>query len=171
MENYILSHVLPPIILVVLLSIGFLIILLGLPGLFVITAGALIYALMTGFAEISLITILALLAIAVAAEIIDFLFGIFFAKRFEVSKNGIFGGIAGAIAGAAIGFPIPLVGSLAGMFAGAFLGACLFEYQKSKDRRLALKAGVGVLLGRIGAILIKVVIAVVMMVIIFRKIL
>ena len=170
MVNYIISYLLPIIILITISLIGFLITFVGLPGLFVITAGAFIYGLMTHFSEITLVTVVILLVIAIAAELIEFLSGILFAKRFKVSKNGIIGGVIGAIAGVAVGVPIPVIGSLIGMFLGAFLGAVLFEYQKNKDKKLALMAGLGILLGRVGAILIKAALAVVMLIIIFGKV-
>lgn len=164
------SYLFPLILLAIICFVGFLIIFIGLPGLFVITIGAFVYGLLTGFVNINWTIIIILLAIAITAEIIEFFFGIFFAKRFKVSKNGITGGIIGSIIGAIVGVPIPVVGSLVGMFTGAFVGAFLFEYLKNKNIKLAYKAGTGVLLGKGGAILIKVALAVIMLIIIFVKV-
>ncbi len=110
-----------------------------------------------------------LFAISGLGEIADLVVGIKISKKFKASRKGIFWGIIGATAGAIAGVPIPIIGSPIGMFIGAFIGTYVFEYSRKKDNQQALQAAKGFFLGRIGAIFIKVVLAIIMLTIIFGK--
>jgi uncharacterized protein YqgC (DUF456 family) len=82
------------------------------------------------------------------------------------------GGVAGAIMiGGPLAFVLGPLGPVAGGFAGAFLAAFFYERSQGKDRRDALRAGWGTLLGRMAGIVLKFVIAVAMIVAVAASIL
>jgi len=87
--------------------------------------------------------------ITVVVTVLDFILPVYLPKRYGASKFGIWGSIIGMIAGM-IFFP-PF-----GLIIGTFLGAVLGELAFNKDKRASLKAALGVLIGTIAAILLKV---------------
>jgi len=72
------------------------------------------------------------------------------------------GAIVGGIVGAILGAMLMGVGIILGTFLGIFLGAFLVELLIKGDVRQSLKAGTGGILGRVGSIFVKVIIAFVM---------
>jgi hypothetical protein len=133
------------------LVLGLVAIPLGLPGTFIIFGDALIYGIITRFrGAISLKFLLVLLAIALFAELMEFLLGTFTTVKFGASKWGVVGTLAGGILGASWGSAaFPLVGTLAGAIIGAFLGAFILEYLHREDHGVAAKAGLGAFVGKI----------------------
>jgi uncharacterized protein YqgC (DUF456 family) len=87
--------------------------------------------------------------ITVVVTVLDFILPVYLPKRYGASKFGIWGSILGMIAGM-IFFP-PF-----GLIIGTFLGAILGELAFNKDKRASLKAALGVFIGTIAAILLKV---------------
>jgi hypothetical protein len=85
------------------------------------------------------------------------------AKKFGASNAAVLGALLGGIIGAIIGFGIAGVGILLGAFLGIFLGAFLVELILQRDFIKSIKVGVGGVVGRIGSILAKIVIALVML--------
>jgi uncharacterized protein YqgC (DUF456 family) len=158
------------LVVVVLISlIGIVMVPFGLPGTFVVAASAIIYNLITWSWTLSIKFIAILFGLAILAEILEWIVGAYSAKKFGASKWGIAGAIIGAIAGTIIGTPVPLIGNIIGMIVGAFLGAFVLEIFVKKDIAKALKAGYGAFLGRIGAILLKFIIAAVIFTILLVK--
>jgi uncharacterized protein YqgC (DUF456 family) len=157
-------------VLILFCLIGLILTPFGLPGTFIIVAGAGVYNLIQWSWELSLTFLLVLLGLALIGEVLEWLVGAYSAKKFGASKYGIFGAIAGAIAGAIIGVPIPFAGSVLGMFIGAFLGAFIIEIFVKRSIIGALKAGIGAFLGRVGAILLKSIIALAMVAVIIVNI-
>jgi len=97
------------------------------------------------------ISLLALLIFAVAMVVlllIDYLAPILGAKFSGASKNGLIGSFGGMLLGI-IFFP-PL-----GIFIGAFLGAFLGELFDGKEAKLALKAGIGTIIGSVSVIVLQ----------------
>lgn len=156
------------VVMCLLMAAGALMILFGLPGLFVVAGSYLAYGLITKEMNWWLFGMLA--GAAVAGEALDWVVGIFGARKFGTTKKGVIGAVIGGILGAIIGVPVFLVGSILGMFLGAFLGAYLFEYISSKDSAAALKSAKGALLGRAAAIAVKFMLAVFCVVAILIKI-
>lgn len=156
------------IVLVVSCVLGVGIVLFGLPGLFVISAGYLGYGLLSGGVNWAFFAML--LFIAILGEVGDIVVSALGAKKFGTSRNGIIGALIGAVVGAIVGVPIFLVGSVVGMLVGAFCGAFAFEYYATKDRDVALKSATGALLGKITAIITKFVLAVISVIAIVVKI-
>jgi uncharacterized protein YqgC (DUF456 family) len=87
--------------------------------------------------------------VTVAVTVLDFILPVYLPKRYGASKFGIWGSILGMIAGM-IFFP-PF-----GLIIGTFLGAILGELAFNKDKRASVKAALGVFIGTIAAILLKV---------------
>lgn len=138
------------------LLIGLVLIPIGLPGSWLILAAAFLFGLSTGFEDITGNVVLLLLGLAVLGEAVEFLLGIFVAKRYGASKYGLwgafFGGIAGGIAGTGI---LPIVGSILGAMFGAFIGALIMEGLGELRSDQRLRAGFGALIGRVIATTMK----------------
>ena len=126
-----------------------------LPGTTIILAGAVIHRMMLG-AEKSIgwpmIGILVLLTFATYA--LDFLGSYFGAKYFGATKWGTFGAITGALIGLFFG--------IIGLFVGPVIGAITGEFIAGKKMIAAGKAGWGSLLGNLGGMMGKLVIALTM---------
>lgn len=126
-----------------------------LPGTTIILAGAVIHRMMLG-AEKSIgwpmIGILVLLTFATYA--LDFLGSYLGAKYFGATKWGTFGAIIGALIGLFFG--------IIGLFVGPVIGAITGEFIAGKKMIAAGKAGWGSLLGNLGGMMGKLVIALTM---------
>ncbi len=126
-----------------------------LPGTTIILAAAVIHRMMLG-AEKSIgwpmIGILVLLTLATYA--LDFLGSYLGAKYFGATKWGTFGAIIGALIGLFFG--------IIGLFVGPVIGAITGEFIAGKKMIAAGKAGWGSLLGNLGGMMGKLVIALTM---------
>jgi uncharacterized protein YqgC (DUF456 family) len=126
-----------------------------LPGTTIILAAAIIHRLMLG-PEKSIgwrvMTILVVLTLATYA--LDFLGGYFGAKYFGASRWGTFGAVFGAIIGIFFG--------IIGLFVGPVIGALAGEFIAGKKMIDAGRAGWGSLLGNLGGMVGKLLIALVM---------
>ncbi|MGH7528955.1 MAG: DUF456 family protein [Gemmatimonadales bacterium] len=129
---------------------------LGLPGLWIMVGGLLLYGWLTAFRTIGAVTLGIALGLAIIGEILETWIGFRFATRYGGSARSGWGALIGGIAGAIVGVPIPVVGSLVGAFVGSFAGAALFEYSSSRRAGPAIGAGWGAVLGRAAAAAIKV---------------
>ena len=129
---------------------------LGMPGLWVMVGGILIYGWMTQFHSIGVATIAIVLALAFLGEIIENWIGFRFAKRYGGSKRAGWGALIGGLVGAMVGVPVAIIGSVIGAFIGSFLGAALFEYSYSRHTGVATRAGWGAVLGRAAGAAIKI---------------
>ena len=127
----------------------------AVPGATIILAAAVIHRIMLG-SEKSIgwrgIVILVLLTLVTYA--LDFLSGYFGAKYFGATKWGMFGAIIGAIVGIFFG--------IIGLFIGPVIGAIAGEFIAGKRMIDAGRAGWGSLLGNLGGMIGKLVIALVM---------
>lgn len=149
---------------------GILVIPFGLPGCWIILADALVFALAAGFQKITWPILGVLLVMALIAEGVELMAGIYGAKRFGASRRAIAGAIAGAILGAILLSPLLfLVGAMLGAFLGSFAGAFLIEFLGDRNLRHALRSGFGAFLGRMGAILAKTGMATAMAVLIISR--
>ncbi|HEX3620411.1 MAG TPA: DUF456 family protein [Candidatus Udaeobacter sp.] len=126
-----------------------------LPGTTIILAAAVIHRLMLGPEKsIGWRTIIVLVLLTLATYAIDILGGYFGAKYFGATKWGTFGAILGALIGLFFG--------IVGLFVGPVIGAIAGEFVAGKRMIDAGRAGWGSLLGNIGAMLGKLVIALIM---------
>src|SRR5204862_980595 len=133
------------------------------PGTTFIPAGTIIHRIMLG-PEKSIgwrsIAVLSLLTLATYA--LDFLSGYFGAKYFGATKWGM----VGALLGAAIGIFFGIIG----LFVGPVIGAIFGEFVAGKRMVDAGRAGWGSLLGNLGGMIGKLMIALVMIPIFFMRV-
>lgn len=152
-------------ILVIFSIIGFAAIFFTTFGTLIILIGSIIYAFLTEFSFLSVKVIAILFLLYVIGEIIEYVSIIYGAKKFGASNAGIAGAFIGGIAGAVLGVSFFGVGLIIGAFIGIFLGAFIVELFVKKDVIKSLKAGAGGVLGRLGSIIVKIIIAIVMFII------
>lgn len=126
-----------------------------LPGTTIILAAAIIHRIMLGQDKsIGWHTIIVLVLLTLATYAIDILGGYFGAKYFGATKWGTFGAILGALVGLFFG--------ILGLFVGPVIGAIAGEFIAGKRMIDAGRAGWGSLLGNLGAMLGKLIIALAM---------
>lgn len=142
---------------------GLFLLFVGIPGNFFVVAGAAIIGSATGWQNVTVIHVLALFAVFLGGETVDFLSGLLVAKGKGSSKWGMAGALLGGIAGAIVGTPVPLIGNVTGAFLGAFLGSFLLEWLRSGRLKNSLRIGYSVLVGRIISTSLKVALSVGMM--------
>lgn len=150
-------------ILIILSLIGFVTIFFTTFGTFIIFIGSLLYAILTDFSIISIKTIVLLFVLYLCGEVLEYIFIIIGGKKFGASNTAIIGAIFGGVIGAIAGMGFLGIGVLLGTFLGIFLGAFLVEFFIQKDLVKSLKAGAGGVIGRIGSIVTKVIIAIIML--------
>jgi len=126
-----------------------------LPGTTIILAAAIIHRLMLGTDKsIGWKAIVALVLLTLLSYVFDFLGSYFGAKYFGATKWGAFGAIIGALVGLFFG--------IIGLFIGPVIGAVAGEFITGKRMIDASRAGWGSLLGNLGAMLGKLMIALAM---------
>ena len=125
---------------------------LGLPGLWLMLGGALVYNWLVPGALIGTVPLVVAAALAVIAEVLEFTLAARFTKRYGGSSRAGWGAIAGGFVGAMVGIPVPVIGSVIGAFVGAFVGALVLEMTRDgATRGSATRVAWGALLGRIAA--------------------
>jgi len=161
-----LAHVTSVLLLLLLCGAALFSLVFGLPGTFLIFGIGLAYGAMTGFAGVTWPTLAGLLALAVAAELIEFMATARGAGGTEKPSFRVtVGAIGGAIAGGILCAPLLFgVGALLGAFAGAFGGAALAAGSEGQDRGRALAHGFSALRGRVLGFVVKSAVAIVMIV-------
>jgi uncharacterized protein YqgC (DUF456 family) len=126
-----------------------------LPGTTIILAAAIIHRLVLGAEKsIGWKTIVALVLLTLLSYVFDFLGSYFGAKYFGATKWGAVGAILGALVGLFLG--------LIGLFVGPVIGAIAGEVIAGKRMIDAGRAGWGSLLGNLGAMIAKLIIALAM---------
>jgi uncharacterized protein YqgC (DUF456 family) len=126
-----------------------------LPGTTIILAAAVIHRVMLGAEKsIGWKTIAVLVLLTLVSYAFDFLGSYFGAKYFGATKWGAFGAIVGALIGLFFG--------IIGLFAGPVIGAVAGEFIAGKRMIDAGRAGWGSLLGNLGALIGRLIIALAM---------
>ena len=126
-----------------------------LPGTTTILAAAILHRLMLGADKsIGWKTIIVLSLLTLFSYVFDLLGSYFGAKYFGATKWGAFGAIIGALIGLFFG--------MIGLFVGPVIGAVAGEFIAGKRMIDAGRAGWGSLLGNIGGMLAKLIIALAM---------
>jgi len=129
-----------------------------LPGTTIILSAAIIHQLMLGAEKsIGWKAIVVLVLLTLLSYAFDFFGSYFGSKRFGATKWGAIGAIVGAVIGLFFG--------IIGLFAGPVIGAVVGELLAGKRLVDAGRAGWGSLLGNIGAMLAKLIIALAMIMI------
>ena len=141
-----------------------LITLVGLPGAWLMVAGAIIITLCNPFWNDTQIWSWAIIGAAVGlcvcGEILETAAAGFGAKAGGGTKRGMVGAILGSMIGAFVAtfaIPIPLVGTLIGAIVGAFAGALLGEltHKEIATKGELAKSATGAAIGRVMGILGK----------------
>jgi uncharacterized protein YqgC (DUF456 family) len=130
------------------------------PGTIIILAAALLHRMMLGpERSIGWRTIVVLVLLALLSYALDFLSGYFGARYFGATRWGMFGALLGALIGIFFG--------IVGLFVGPVIGVVAGEFIAGKRMIDAGRAGWGSLLGNLGAMIGKLVIALAMITIFF----
>jgi len=123
----------------------------GLPGNWLIVISTCLFAWWRWADGVfSIYTLIAIVALAVLGELIEFFAGAGGAKRAGAGWRGSIGALAGAIMGAIIGtflLPIPFLGTLLGACVGAGLGAWGLELAGGRKIQDSIRYGVGAGIG------------------------
>ncbi len=130
-------------------------VLVGLPGNWLMVLSTLLVVWLRPAASappmFSYGTLLAIVALATAGEVLEFIAGAVGTKRAGGSKRGAKGALIGGLIGALIGtvaIPIPVIGSLLGACIGAAIGAAYMELSGGRSTDESLRAGLGAGVGR-----------------------
>lgn len=144
------------ILLFICLIAGLAIVIVNLPGLWVMALAAAVYAVLTSLSLITPKVLLLLLGLALVAEIIDVFAAGAGAKRAGASRRGLIGAIVGGMLGGFIfSFILPLIATLAGVCLGTFLGALIAELSAGKEVGQSVRIGVNATAGRLIGTLCK----------------
>jgi uncharacterized protein len=130
---------------------GLLLIPFGLPGTWLQVLALAAFAALTDFSPVGAASIAVVVLLALAGEVVEFVLGGRYARKYGGSKRAAWGAILGGLVGAVVGVPVFIVGSVIGAFIGAFAGAALLELTRSPDARAALRVGWGAFVGRLVA--------------------
>ncbi len=136
----------------------------GIPGTSVILASIVIWGAVRGFADITIALTVGVVVFLLSLGI-DFLATYWGAKKAGASNWGQIGAFVGFILGF-LGFlpTLPISGPLGpiiGIFFGPLVGATIGEFLYRKDAMIAIKAGVGIVVGSVVGNLIQGVLAIV----------
>jgi uncharacterized protein YqgC (DUF456 family) len=158
------------IILIISILTGIVAIFFTTFGTLIIMIGSLIYAALTNFDILTVKHLILLFTFYLCGEVLEYVFIIIGAKKFGASNAAVVGALIGGIFGAIAGTAILGIGLILGVFLGIFLGAFLVELIIHKDLVKSLKAGAGGVLGRVGSIITKLLIAIAMLFIIGSRV-
>ena len=154
------------IALVVLNTVWLALVLLGLPGIWLMAASAAALAWWQhgeGTPMFGMATLVAILVLAAFAEVLEFAAGAVGSRGAGGTRRGtigaLVGGLVGAIAGTVL-LPVPLLGSLIGASVGAGLGALGLELTGGTTMRDSVRTGLGAGAGRLLGTVLKLTVAV-----------
>jgi uncharacterized protein len=147
------------LLVLVILVFGWLLNLLGLPGLWVMVLGHVAFGAITGWGVyVGWPSFTILLALALIAEAAEFFAGAAGSKKAGGTRRGMAGAIVGGLVGGVVGsflLPIPIIGTVAGAVVGSFIGAAGIEWLIHPDEWRAVKIGYGAAKGRLLGIILK----------------
>jgi uncharacterized protein YqgC (DUF456 family) len=151
------------ILLLLLTVAGLLLVLLTLPGLWLITAAAGVYALLTHGIHLGFKSLLTLLILSLIGEVLEISAGSAAAKQAGGSRKAMIGGIVGGILGGIIGsFFLPIVLSIVGVCLGSFVGASILEMFGNQNAVQSIRVGWGAAKGRFQGMILKLAIGIIM---------
>jgi len=157
--------IIPIAVLIVCCILGLVLVPLGLPGLWVMVLGVLVFGWLTHFVSVGVGLIALVLGLAFLGEIVEWWVGFRVAKKYGGSHRAAWGALIGGLVGAFVGVPLPVIGSVIGALLGAFIGAAVLEYTRAAHGRAAMNAGWGAVIGRAAAMALKVAIGLVIAVV------
>lgn len=151
-------HIAYYLILLLILLVGWMINIVGLPGLWMMVAAYGLYALATGWGlYVGWASLIAMIVLALLAEVAEFGASAAGSKAAGGRMRGMIGGVVGAFVGGilfSIFIPLWPVSTIIGAVLGAFAGALIMEFT-DKEWEHAVRVGIGAAKGRLWAIAIK----------------
>lgn len=126
----------------------------GMPGPLAVLVAATAHRLWFGQHSVGGLVLICLALLTFCSVALDFLAGVYGAKRFGATWRGLLGAFLGGLFG--IFFSLP------GIILGPFLGAVLFELLGGYEFDKASRAGVGATLGMLAGVIAKCMICAVM---------
>lgn len=155
------------ILVLLIAAAGLLMVMVTLPGLWLMAAASAGYCLLTHHRYLGGKTLIALFVLAVLGEAAEIGIGGASARKAGGSRRAMLGGIIGAIAGGIIGsIVLPLVLTIVGVCIGSFAGAAVFEMAGGEPVDRSLRIGVGAAKGRLIGTVAKLGIGLVMVLVI-----
>jgi len=146
----------PLLILSLALIVSLILIVLGLPGLWIMVASAVTYNLVVPGDPIGWVTLVAVGILAFVAELLDIALTGRYARKYGGSRRAGWGAIIGSIVGAMVGFPVPIIGPVIGAFIGSFVGALIAEFTGGSSAGDATRVAKGALIGRVVSTVLKI---------------
>jgi len=146
----------PLIVLALVIIVSEVLIVLGLPGLWIMVATAVTYNLIVPGDPIGWFTLVAVGVLALVAELLEFTMAGKYARKYGGSRRAGWGAIIGGMIGAFVGVPVPIIGPVIGAFVGSFLGALVAELTAGSGARDATRVAKGALIGRVVSTVLKV---------------
>lgn len=132
----------------------------AIPGTSLIVAAIVIWGIVQGFSSVSIALPVAVVVLLVSMGV-DFLATFWGAQRFGASKWGQIGAVVGLLLGFFGLLPaLPFGGPLVGILFGPLIGAIVGEFIYRRDFVIAVKAGVGIVVGSLVGNLIQGVLAI-----------
>jgi len=138
------------------LIVSLILIVLGLPGLWIMVASAVTYNLIVPGDPIGWVTLVIVGVLALVAELLDISLTGRYARRYGGSRRAGWGAIIGSIVGAMVGFPVPIIGPVIGAFIGSFVGALIAEFTGGSSAGDATRVAKGALMGRVVSTVLKI---------------
>ncbi len=142
-------------ILTLVLVLSLAMIALGLPGLWVMIASAVVYNITTHTNAIGWFTLIGVGVLALVAEYIEFTLSAKYARKYGGSRRAGWGAMIGGTIGVFMGVPVPIVGPLIGAFVGSFAGALIGELTAGSSKTDSARVATGALIGRVLATAMK----------------
>lgn len=146
----------PLLILAGVIVLSLVLIVLGLPGLWIMVASAVAYNMIVAGDPIGWFTLVAVAVLALVAELLEFSLAGRYARKYGGSRRAGWGAIIGGIIGAMVGFPVPIVGPVIGAFLGSFCGALVAELTAGASAGDATRVAKGALIGRVMSTVLKI---------------
>lgn len=111
----------------------------GLPSTPIVLIAAILHRLYFGESSASWLVLAMLIALTVFSLVVDYLAGMFGARKMGATWRGVLGAVIGAIVGVFFNLP--------GIILGPFIGALLFELLGKREFSDAARAGIGATIG------------------------
>jgi uncharacterized protein len=144
------------LILAGVIVLSLILIVLGLPGLWIMVATAVVYNMIVPGDPIGWFTLVAVAVLALIAELLEFSLTGRYARKYGGSRRASWGAILGGMIGAMVGFPVPIIGPVIGAFVGSFCGALIAELTGGTSAGDATRVAKGALIGRVVSTMLKI---------------
>lgn len=152
------------LLMLALLVVGLGIVVMNLPGLWLMAAAAGLYALITPEHYLFPWGIVTILVLCLVGEVLEFFGKAGGAKQAGGSGRAmLLATIGGVVGGLVLSIPVPIIGTLAGVCIGAFVGAMAGQYTVAGDVGHSTVVGWGAAKGTLVGILLKLFVGVVIL--------